>query len=138
MINAHQRGAAVATETAQPSIRDWIQLRPVGVIRTGLTEAVGTPIQPVYAPGAGGQVIVEECFAPAIDDLDGFDRVWLLYWMDRVGPFKARVMPYRDTRERGLFATRSPCRPNSLVILEQNGRSTRKPYHYRICPGQAQ
>ena len=104
----------MATETAQPSIRDWIRLRPVGVIRTGFTEAVGTPIQPVYGRGAEGQVIVEECFAPALDDLDGFERVWLLYWMDRVGPFKAKVVPYRDTCERGLFATRSPCRPNPL------------------------
>jgi tRNA-Thr(GGU) m(6)t(6)A37 methyltransferase TsaA len=104
----------VVTETAQTGVRDWIRLRPVGVIRTGFTKAVGTPIQPVYGRGAEGQVIVEECFAPALDDIDGFERVWLLYWMDRVGPFKARVVPYRDTRERGLFATRSPCRPNPL------------------------
>jgi tRNA-Thr(GGU) m(6)t(6)A37 methyltransferase TsaA len=88
----------------------------VGVIRTGFTEAVGTPIQPVYGRDAEGQVIVEERFAPALDDVDGFERLWLLYWMDRVGPFKATVVPYRDTRERGLFATRSPCRPNPLGI----------------------
>ena len=34
--------------------------------------------------------------------------------MDRVASFKPRVVPYRDTQERGLFATRSPCRPNPI------------------------
>jgi tRNA-Thr(GGU) m(6)t(6)A37 methyltransferase TsaA len=36
--------------------------------------------------------------------------------MDRVVPFRPRVVPYRDTRERGLFATRSPCRPNPIGL----------------------
>jgi len=117
----------VTIETTQPSVGDCIRLRPVGVIRTGFTEAVGTPIQPAYGRGAEGQVIIEERFAPALDDLDGFERVWLLFWMDRVGPFQARVVPYRDTRERGLFSTRSPCRPNPLGLsavrlLRREGR----------------
>ena len=29
---------------------------------------------------------------------------------------RPRVVPYRDTREHGLFATRSPCRPNPIGI----------------------
>ena len=96
--------------------RACLDLRAIGVIRTPFTEASGTPIQPAYAQGEEGRVIVEENFAAALDDIDGFDRVWLIYWMDRVGPFKPRVVPYRDTREHGLFATRSPCRPNPIGI----------------------
>jgi tRNA-Thr(GGU) m(6)t(6)A37 methyltransferase TsaA len=42
--------------------------------------------------------------------------VWLVYWFDRAGPYKPRVVPYRDTHERGLFATRSPCRPNPIGV----------------------
>jgi tRNA-methyltransferase O len=34
--------------------------------------------------------------------------------MDRAGPYRARVVPYRDTREYGLFATRAPNRPNPI------------------------
>lgn len=34
--------------------------------------------------------------------------------MDRAGPYRARVVPYRDTREYGLFATRVPNRPNPV------------------------
>lgn len=89
-------------------------LRVIGRIRTPFVEATGTPIQSAYSDGAEGQVIVDAPFSAALDDLEGFERVWLLYWMDRVAAFKPLVVPYRDTRERGLFATRSPCRPNPI------------------------
>ncbi|MGB8412147.1 MAG: tRNA (N6-threonylcarbamoyladenosine(37)-N6)-methyltransferase TrmO [Candidatus Binatus sp.] len=64
--------------------------------------------------GAEGQVIVDEPFAAALDGLEGFERVWLIYWMDRADPFQPRIVPYRDTRAHGLFAARSPCRPNPI------------------------
>lgn len=88
----------------------------IGVIRSPFTSAVGTPIQPAYARGIAGEVIVAERYAEALADIEGFERIWLVYWMDRVGPFQARVVPYRDTREHGLFATRSPSRPNPIGI----------------------
>jgi tRNA-Thr(GGU) m(6)t(6)A37 methyltransferase TsaA len=89
-------------------------LRTVGVIRSPFVEATGTPIQPCYAQGAEGKVLVDEAYAAALDHIDGFERVWLIYWMDRVTGFKTHVVPYRDTQNHGLFATRSPCRPNPI------------------------
>lgn len=103
-------------ESDRDGRRDGMVLRVVGRIRTPFREAAGTPIQTVYAPDAEGTVVVDEPFAAALDDLEGFERLWLLYWMDRVAPFRPRVVPYRDTRERGLFATRSPCRPNPIGL----------------------
>ena len=96
--------------------RSFCDLSAIGVIRTPFTAATGTPIQSAYAQGEQGKVIIEENYAAALDDIDGFDRVWLIYWMDRAGPFKPRVVPYRDDREHGLFATRSPCRPNPIGL----------------------
>jgi tRNA (adenine37-N6)-methyltransferase len=91
-----------------------INPRPVGVIHSPFAEAVGTPIQPCYTQGAEGKVVVDEEYVAALDDIEGFERVWLIYWMDRVKGFTTHVIPYRDTREHGLFATRSPCRPNPI------------------------
>ncbi len=91
-----------------------INLRVIGRIRTPFVQANGTPIQPVYAEGEAWRVIVDDRFADALDDIEGFEYVWLVYWLDRIATFKPRVTPYRDTRERGLFATRSPCRPNPI------------------------
>jgi tRNA-Thr(GGU) m(6)t(6)A37 methyltransferase TsaA len=93
-----------------------VALETIGVIRTPFIEAAGTPIQPAYGSGVEGQVMLEEQYAPALDDVEGFERIWLIYWMDRARPFKPRVVPYRDTQERGLFATRAPNRPNPIGI----------------------
>ena len=105
-----------------------IPIQVIGHIQTPFVEANGTPIQPAYADGAKGRVIVEDQFAGALDDIEGFERLWLIYWLDRVTDFKPHVVPYRDTREHGLFATRSPCRPNpigmSVVRLVGRDEST--------------
>jgi tRNA (adenine37-N6)-methyltransferase len=105
-------------------------LRPIGVIRTPFKEAAGTPIQPVYGAGVEGEVLLDEALERALEDIDGFERLWLIYWLDRAGPFQPRVVPYRDTCERGLFATRSPCRPNAIGmsvvrLLSRKGRRLR-------------
>lgn len=96
--------------------RQDLLCRPIGVIRTHFTGAAGTPIQPAFARGARGKVVVDAPYASALADLVGFERVWLIYWLDRAGPFESRVVPYRDTRAHGLFATRAPCRPSPIGL----------------------
>jgi tRNA-Thr(GGU) m(6)t(6)A37 methyltransferase TsaA len=93
-----------------------IRIHGIGTIHTPFLEAAGTPIQTAYGQGVEGQVHLNEAYATALDDIDGFERLWLIYWMDRVGQFRTRVVPYRDTKEHGLFATRSPNRPNPIGI----------------------
>ena len=91
-----------------------IKIQTIGIIRTPFPEASGTPIQAAYGKDIEGQVVLHEAYAAALDDIEGFERLWLIYWMDRVGPFKPSVIPYRDIKEHGLFATRSPSRPNPI------------------------
>jgi tRNA-Thr(GGU) m(6)t(6)A37 methyltransferase TsaA len=91
-----------------------IPFRAIGVIRTPFAEPKGAPIQPVYARDAEGRVELAPEFADALADLDGFDRVWLFYWCHLAGPYRAEVVPFRDDRAHGLFATRAPARPNPL------------------------
>ena len=94
----------------------FIRIRVVGTIHTPFKEPSGTPIQTEYGKGIEGRILVNDVFVPALDDIEGFERLWLIYWMDRVGPYKAKVIPYRDKKKRGLFATRSPSRPNPIGI----------------------
>lgn len=104
----------MTVDDSREDTRAPLNLRVIGCIRTPFREGKGTPIQPVYSQGAEGRVIVADRFAEALDDIEGFERVWLVYWMDRVTTFRPRVVPYRATREHGLFATRSSCRPNPI------------------------
>jgi tRNA-Thr(GGU) m(6)t(6)A37 methyltransferase TsaA len=89
-------------------------LKPIGFIRSGFVQAANTPIQPCRAAGAKGRAELLPEYAEALLDLDGFERVWLLYWFDRACEPRMRVIPYRDVVEHGLFATRAPARPNPI------------------------
>ena len=91
-----------------------IELVAIGTVRSPFTEQSGTPIQTTYAADVEGLVVVDEAFAAALTDIDDFDRIWLIYALDRAKLFAPLVTPYRDTQPRGLFATRSPCRPNPI------------------------
>ena len=101
-----------------------LAFRPIGRIRTPFLSAAGTPIQAVYAHGVEGRVIVDPPYEAALADIEGFERIWLIYWLDRAAPFQPLVTPYRDTKQHGLFATRSPCRPNpiGLSLVRLQGR----------------
>ncbi len=92
------------------------QLTTIGLIHSPFHEAVGTPIQPVFAEGAEGVVEVFPEYADGLHDLDGFDRIWLLYWFDRAPAPRLQVVPFQDEVRRGLFATRAPCRPNPIGL----------------------
>lgn len=95
---------------------DEFTFKPIGIIRSPFDKPQGTPIQPAAAGDALGQVEVFPEYAEGLKDLDGFDRIWLLYCFDRVGQAKLAVTPFMDDVERGLFATRAPCRPNPIGI----------------------
>ncbi len=104
--------------------------KPIGFIHSPFTEATGTPIQAAFGEEVEGTVELEEKFEPALLDLDGFDRIWLIYWLDRVGGYRPMVVPYLDDKPHGLFATRSPCRPNpiglsAVRLLGREGRVLR-------------
>ncbi|MCD6304348.1 MAG: tRNA (N6-threonylcarbamoyladenosine(37)-N6)-methyltransferase TrmO [Planctomycetes bacterium] len=93
-----------------------MNVKPIGIIHSPFLEPAGAPIQPVSAGGAEGTVVVDEQYAAALKDLDGFERIWLVYWFDRAAPARLQVTPYLDSHARGLFAVRAPSRPNPIGI----------------------
>ena len=101
----------------------------IGIIHTPFQRSSGAPVQASLAGGAEGTVEVYEPFSAGLRDLDGFARIWLLYWFDRAAlpPESFMVAPYLDHQTRGVFSTRAPSRPNriglspvQLVAIERN------------------
>jgi len=96
---------------------------PIGVIRSEHTAAEKTPIQPVYARECPGKVEVFPEFAEGLQDLDGFSHIYLIYHFHSAPQAVLRIKPFLQDVERGVFATRAPCRPNaiglSIVELEK-------------------
>jgi tRNA-Thr(GGU) m(6)t(6)A37 methyltransferase TsaA len=90
--------------------------RPIGVIETPFQDPAGTPIQPSRAKGAFGTVRVYKAFAEGLQDLDGFERIWLIYWLHKAPKGRLLVTPFLDKKRRGVFATRAPARPAPIGI----------------------
>jgi tRNA-Thr(GGU) m(6)t(6)A37 methyltransferase TsaA len=93
-----------------------IKFRPIGIIHTPHKSLKNMPIQPAGAEGIKGTVELFEEFRPGLDDLDGFSHIVLLYYLHESREFNMHVVPYLDTVERGLFATRAPKRPNAIGL----------------------
>ncbi|MEA4856439.1 MAG: tRNA (N6-threonylcarbamoyladenosine(37)-N6)-methyltransferase TrmO [Solidesulfovibrio sp.] len=100
-----------------------IAYRPIGILRSPFRDIQGMPIQPVGAIGVAGRVEVHADFAGGLRDLEGFSHVFLLYHLHRVTGYDLVVRPFLDNADHGIFATRSPKRPNpiGLSVLELAG-----------------
>ena len=93
-----------------------IQYRAIGLVRSPHKELDGMPIQPSRARGVRGTVEIDPHYEAGLKDLDGFSHVILLCHMHRAKPHRLAVIPFLDTVERGLFATRAPSRPNPIGL----------------------
>jgi tRNA-Thr(GGU) m(6)t(6)A37 methyltransferase TsaA len=95
----------------------------IGVIHSEHTVAEDTPIQPVYAKGCKGYVELCPEFAEGLKDLDGFSHIYLIYHFHQCRQVKLIVKPFLQDRERGIFSTRAPWRPNpiGLSVVELTG-----------------
>lgn len=95
---------------------DGVVVRPIGVVRSPFTETAGMPIQPGGARGVRGVVEVLPEFCDGLADLEDFSRVILIYLFHCSEGCSLRVVPFLDDRERGVFATRAPRRPNPIGL----------------------
>lgn len=94
-----------------------VRYTPIGEIHTDFDSAEGMPIQPSVASDARGEVKLDERYAPALQDLDGFSHCILLYHFHGSDDDAAlTVTPFLDENEQGLYATRAPKRPNSIGL----------------------
>ncbi|MFA1550184.1 tRNA (N6-threonylcarbamoyladenosine(37)-N6)-methyltransferase TrmO [Actinomadura chokoriensis] len=114
-----------------PDSHQEFTLTPVGHVSSTLTDRASAPKQGTEgAPEAW--LIFEPVVVPALDGLRPGDRVFVLTWLHLSPRDVLRVHPRDDqsTPLRGVFATRSPDRPNPIglhpvEILEVAGRRVR-------------
>mgnify|MGYP003546943737 FL=1 len=96
-----------------------ITLNPIGFLQSDLKQRYETPRQGVLAKGnkAVINLIPKNNFEQAIKDLDGFDRLWIIFQFHLNKTWKPLVTPPRHTRSKvGVFATRAPYRPNHIGL----------------------
>lgn len=92
--------------------------KAIGVLRGGGEFPQQAPRQGVYARNEGYIELFPHCnYEQALEDLGGFERIWLLFVFDRNVNWKPKVLPpYGIDRKVGTFASRSPYRPNPVGL----------------------
>lgn len=105
-----------------------LTLKPIGTIQSCYKQKFGTPRQPGLAPEAYARVLLNSEIQPelSLKGLEQFSHIWLIWGFHQNSnlSFHAKVHPPRlNGGSIGLFATRTPHRPNplglSLVALEK-------------------
>ena len=93
-----------------------LELTPIGVVHSPFTEKMQAPRQPNTPQAAAGSVELfsGHDFEHALEDLQTFRYIWLIFWFDQSEGWRPKVLPPRSEKRRGVFATRSPHRPNPL------------------------
>ena len=74
------------------------------------------PVQPSSARGIRGNIVIEKKYSAGLADLEGFSHIYLIYYLHLSKKYDLTVIPFLDNRERGLFATRAPRRPNPIGL----------------------
>lgn len=99
---------------------DQLIIRPIGVIHTPFSSKYGAPRQPATASSSAVGVITLDAdhnFEQALEDLASFDFLWIVFWFHRNTGWNPKVLPPDGgRRKRGVFATRSPHRPNPIGL----------------------
>ena len=91
-----------------------IEYNPIGLIHSPYKEPEGTPIQAVAATDTEATVEIYPEYVMGLKDIEGFSHLILLYHLHRIRPSGLLVKPFLDNELHGIFATRSPGRPNPI------------------------
>jgi tRNA-Thr(GGU) m(6)t(6)A37 methyltransferase TsaA len=91
-----------------------LTLTRIGVVRNEIT----TPIVQGWGQVVS-DLVLDERYTEALDGLEDYSHVLVLFWMDQAGPpksLKGHVQGREDLPVVGLFARRAPSRPNPIGI----------------------
>lgn len=105
----------------------YIAYKAIGIVHSPYLVPEGTPIQTAASrENAADDIASIEIFhefARGLKDLEGFSHIYVLFHMHLAKKEDLLVTPFLDKHLRGVFATRSPQRPNpvgiSVVRLEK-------------------
>jgi tRNA-Thr(GGU) m(6)t(6)A37 methyltransferase TsaA len=105
--------------------RPSLTCTPIGIVHSPFKERAEAPRQTTLAQGTQGKIELypQRDFEHALEDIGQWPYLWVLFWFHQNQGWRPKVLPPRSAKRRGVFATRSPYRPNpiglSVVKLER-------------------
>jgi tRNA (adenine37-N6)-methyltransferase len=98
---------------------EQITINPIGVIRSPYKEAEGIPIQGAFKKDkkeTEAQIELMEKYVPGLKDLEQFSHAIVLYYFHKSDREELEGKPFLEDCKHGIFAIRSPHRPNHLGL----------------------
>ena len=92
-----------------------IELHPVGYICSPYTARGDAPRQGRLSETIS-EIVIAEKYRPALLQIEGRKHLWVLCWFDRADRSVLRAIPPGTSAEKGVFAIRSPDRPNPVSL----------------------
>ena len=90
-----------------------ITYKPIGTIHTPFQTVDDAPSQP---RDVAGTIEILPEYTEGLQDLEGFSHVMLIYHLHQSHGYRLKIVPRHGDTVRGVFATRSPNRPNPIGI----------------------
>lgn len=107
-----------------------LTMRPIGIIRSPYTDTSQIPKGCGARHEAEGILEIDEEFEAGLADIEGFSHLYVIWVFDKVQGYDLLATPPTDNKPHGVFATRSPRRPNPIGLtvvrlLSREGRQLR-------------
>ncbi len=101
-----------------------LTLTPIGQVRSPFRDTHEIPKGPGAEHSAEGTIELLPEYVGGLRDIEGFSHLYVLWVFHRSGDYELVGTPPTDDRPHGVFATRSPRRPNpiGLSVVELLGR----------------
>ena len=103
------------------------EINTIGMILSPYKTKEECPIQGIVVPKGKGRVEIFPEYEEALETIETFSHIILLYIFDRAGEIKLSRPTFLDNSSHGVFASRHPCRPNgigiSIVKLERRTKN---------------
>ena len=95
-------------------------MQPIGYVRSPYTQGSEIPKGLGAKHDAEGMLEILPEYAAGLADVEGFSHLFVIWAFDRSEGFSLEARPPSDNRPHGVFATRSPRRPNpiGLTVVE--------------------
>lgn len=105
-----------------------VNMRPIGVVRSPYRQTEQIPKGLGAQHDADGTLEIAPEFEPGLTDIEGFSHLFVIWVFDRAEGYSLLATPPTDHRPHGVFATRSPRRPNpiGLSVVQLLGRDGRR------------
>jgi len=93
-----------------------ITMHPIGVVHSPYKEPKDMPIQGTFKNDVEACLELEDEYAAGLKDLDEFSHAILLYYFHKSNRVELEGMPFLEEVKHGIFAIRSPHRPNHIGL----------------------